>query len=131
MPVRLHGHFGLESRGKHKLQLLLSKGEENAVGAICLAAANGQTKTGHSSARGEVWTSQGRDGFLAGEGATVRPSCAHAWEAPRSTGHLSLAGMSLVLCFTAVVPVLSSNSVFPAKRVTMFCRLHVAIPFLF
>lgn len=130
MPVRLHGHFWLGSRKTHKLGLLLSKGEENSASSICLAAA--MDKPGLATHQHEAKFGQGRAGtafwlvrvqqciqLLPGVGGS------------RSTGHLSLTGTSLVLCFTVVITNLSSNSAFPAKIVRVFCRLHTVIPFLF
>lgn len=130
MPVRLGGHFWLGSRRTHKLELLLSKGEENSASAICLAAV--MDKPGLATHQHEAKFGQGRAG-TASWLARV-----HQWiqllpgvGGSRSTGLLSLTGRSLVLCFTLVITNLSSNSASPAKIVRVFCRLHTGIPFLF
>lgn len=130
MPVRLRGHCWLGSRRTHKLELLLSKGEANSASAICLAAA--MDKPGLATHQHEAKFGQGRAetaSWLARvqQGIQLLPGVGGS----RSAGYLSLAGMSLVLCFTVVITNLSLNSAFPAKVVRVFCRLYTVIPFLF
>lgn len=79
MPVRLHGRFWLGSRRTHKLELLLSKGEENSASSICLAAA--MDKPGLATHQHEAKFGQGRAG-TASWLARVHPACSQEWEAP-------------------------------------------------
>lgn len=130
MPVRPHGQFWLGSRRTHKLELLLSKGEENSASAICLAAA--MDKPGLATHQHQAKFGQGRAGtesWLERVGWWVQllPGVGGS----RSTGHLSLTGTSLILCFTVVITNLSSNSAFSAKIFRVLCRLHTVIPFMF